>query len=482
MSFVWFLLFIISYYLCGSGCLRLLRTELRPGQHLPVAIVMGMPVVSLVPCVVQLIGMPIDVVPIATGIGIITLLCSLPLLLSKEKVKFTLPSLPEVYEWPFLLLMLLFICIGAWRCFYYPPYARDMLSGPELLAEFAVREKTMVSSVFTVELSTTNNYFKSPFITSMQIIYKLLVSPFGQTWLTVVVVCFLGFLHSLLRERIHKLLAGFFMLLIIAIPDLFAYTYIMLYDYVNMVLYFFGCIMLFRYLADNKQGDLAASAFLFGLATYVRAETLVLVVLMAGLPAWQYYKRRVPMKTAATGLGILIGFSVLFYVICIYAFVRNFVPFGFDAGKEVALSADRISFFFKRLGEINTGLFFSPIGVEIYAYFIYLACFVIVCDLVLFRKYNKEALWALYGIAVVYFGMALLGALIPLVDLLNTTKRGMFKALPLIVFYYANSPLFQRISSALTNFEFPTEKKPAPVARPQQQPQQPVAAQRKKKK
>jgi len=477
MSFVWFLLLIVSYYLCGSGCLKLLRTELRPGLHWPMAIIAGMPVVSLVPCVVQLAGMPIDVMPIACGIGIITLLCSLPLLMSKEKVKFTMPAMPQLYEWPFILLVLMFICISAWRCFYYPPYARDMLSGPELLAEFAVREKTMVSSVFTVELSTTNNYFKSPFITSMQIIYKLLVSPFGQTWLTVVFVSFMALLYSLLRERTHKLLAGFFMMLFIAIPDPFAYTYIMLYDYANMVLYFCGCMMLFRFLANDKQGDLAAAAFLFGLATYVRAETLVLVVLMTGLPAWHYYRRRVSVKKAATGLGMLIGFSVLFYVLCIYAFVRNFVPFGFDAGKEIALSADRIGFFFARLGEMNTKLFFSGIGVQIYGYFIYVACFVIVCDLVLFRKYNKEALWALYSIAVIYFGMALLGAIIPLVDLLNTTKRGMFKALPLIIIYYANSPMFQRIAAALTNFELPREKEPVPA--PRAQPQAP--AQKKKR-
>ena len=79
---------------------------------------------------------------------------------------------------------------------------------------------------------------------------------------------------------------------------------------------------------------------------------------------------------------------------------------------------------------------------------------------------------ALFGIAVVYFGMALMGYLLPLFDVLNTTKRGLFKVLPLIILYYANSGIITKISDYLKNRENrikePAADKPAMVAaRPQ---------------
>ncbi|MFI5195924.1 MAG: hypothetical protein ACHQD8_02450 [Chitinophagales bacterium] len=63
--------------------------------------------------------------------------------------------------------------------------------------------------------------------------------------------------------------------------------------------------------------------------------------------------------------------------------------------------------------------------------------------------------------------MALLGYLIPLVDLMNTTKRGLFKALPLMLLYMANSASLQRISEAIKQWEFVKPQiKPATKLKP----------------
>ena len=53
------------------------------------------------------------------------------------------------------------------------PTSRDALSGPEAIAEFAVREHSMINSFFNIDLSTTNNQFKSPFLISLQMICKM---------------------------------------------------------------------------------------------------------------------------------------------------------------------------------------------------------------------------------------------------------------------------------------------------------------------
>jgi hypothetical protein len=67
-----------------------------------------------------------------------------------------------------------------------PPTPRDLTSGAEAIAEFAVREGRMINSVFSVDVG--NNAVKPPFITSLQIIYKLAGFPFGKVWLSTIFV------------------------------------------------------------------------------------------------------------------------------------------------------------------------------------------------------------------------------------------------------------------------------------------------------
>jgi hypothetical protein len=362
--------------------------------------------------------------------------------------------MPELYEWPFLIVCLALILISVWRCFYYPPDARDMLSGPELLAEFAVREKTMISSVFTIELRSTNNYFKSPFITSLQIIYKLLVSPFGQLWLSVLFLSFMAWIYSLLHERVHPALAAFLLMVFFISPDLYAYTYLILYDYSNMVFFFCGTYFLIQYLNSDRRGDLIFSALLFGFATYIRNETLVLAVMMLPVLLYHLYKKNHSFKSTIAEIGIFLGVPIVLYAVCMYVFVRNFVPIPFDVSNEVHFDLGNIGLFFTRLKDMTMILVFSKIGVEIYGYFIFLFCGLVLTDVVVFRKFNREALIMLYAVGVVFIGLALLGYLIPLVDLMNTTKRGLFKVLPLMLLYMANSPTVLRLSEVIKKWEY----------------------------
>ena len=467
MNFAGLIFLLITHYLSGSGCLRLIRLEVKPIPLFCLSLMAGVPLLSFAPCILQLLNIPIDSKSVYISIAAFTAVFCIPLLVNFKIPKFKKIAMPGLYEWPFLIVCMMLIIISVWRCFYFPPYARDMLSGPELLAEFAVREKTMVSSVFTVELQTTNNYLKSPFITSLQIIYKLLVSPFGQVWLSVLFVSFMGWLYTLLRERIHPLLAAFLLMFFLMMPDVYAYSYILLYDYSNMIFFFCGFYFIIKYVDNDRLSDLICSAFLFGLATYIRTETLALIVMIMPVPAFYFYKKRVSVQKAAIRLGIFLAFPVAFYFICMNLFVRNFVPFSFDVASQVKFS--NISFFFERLNDMNTKLIFSPIGIEIYGYFFYFFCGLLLIDLIFFRRFSRKALIVLYGIAVVYIGMALLGYLVPLVDLLNTTKRGLFKALPLMLLYMADSALMQRISQGIKTWEYALPgKKPVtkPVTKP----------------
>ena len=447
---------LIAHYFSGRGVLQLFKAKLPPLHVFCLSIIIGVAVLSFVPCFVQLMNIPITIVSVSIGVAALTALLSVPLLINFKRPVFWKIVFPQSYEWPFLIILILLMAVSVWRCFYYPPSSRDMLTGPELIAEYTVRENTMINSVFSIDLSTTNNYFKSPFITGLQIIYKLLVCPFGQLWLSVIFISFTIWLYSLMRGFIHPLIGGLLLLFFICVPDLYSYTYIMLYDYSNAVFFFCGFYFLYRYMDSRLVPDLALAAFLFGMATYIRAETLVLVIMTVPLPIVTLCRMKMPVKKIALYSGAFTLTSAFFYILCINVFVHNFVPVPFNIGSQLNPNLADVSVFFRRLWDMNTVLIFSERGSTEYGYFIFLFCGLLVLDICWIRRFNRASVVALYGIAVVYFGMAFLGYLFPLFDLDNTTKRGLFKLLPLMLFYMFNSGALLMLSAMIKKWETTT--------------------------
>jgi len=461
MNFTGLICVLLAQYLSGSGILRLFKLELGAITSFCLSMIVGVAVVSFAPCAAQLAHMAIDGKNVAIMLGVLTVICSIPHVVFFKKPVFGKLKLPELYEIPFMIVFLLFIITSAFRCFYFPPTPRDVLAGAELLAEFAVREKNMISSVFSIDLHTTNNHFKSPFLTSLQIIYKLFVCPFGQVWLTTIYIPFIWWLYTLLKSRVHGFVACMLLLMYFCIPDAFAYSYIMLYDYSNMIFFFAGFYFLMQYMLHGRRNEFAFSVLLFGISTYIRVETLVLVALVALMPAYGQLRAKTPIpKILINGLILMAG-PVFFYILCMNVFIPNFVPMKLDTAGQMNHNLTDISVFFTRLSAINNDLIFSEKGKLVYGYFLYYFIAIVLLDLAFVRKFNREARMAIYGVAVVYFGLALLGYLLPLFDVLNTTKRGMFKALPLILMYFANSGLVLKLSDYLKNRENRSNEAPA---------------------
>lgn len=74
-------------------------------------------------------------------------------------------------------------------------------------------------------------------------------------------------------------------------------------------------------------------------------------------------------------------------------------------------------------------------------------------DLLLIRKLNRQAVNWLFAILVVYLGLPLLGYLLPLLDLHNSTKRGFLKIFPLMVLYMGNTQLLIKLSEKIYKWE-----------------------------
>ena len=115
--------------------------------------------------------------------------------------------------------------------------------------------------------------------------------------------------------------------------------------------------------------------------------------------------------------------------------------------------------FFNRIKEVQTELIFSERAMRVYGYYVIIFYVVLLTDIAWQRKFNREAVIALYGIAVVLIGLPFISYLFPLADLHNTTKRGLFKMFPLILLYMANSSTMQTLSGLVTKWEFSEPKK-----------------------
>ncbi len=465
MNFTGLLFLLLTQYLSGRGFVKLFRLQLSFIALTCLSMICGVMLVSFVPCVQQLLHIPLTEQNTYIDISVMTVLFSIPLVMKIKQTKMPGFSLPKLYEIPFILVFLFLAITSVWRCFYFPPTPRDVLTGTELIAEYAVKENTMLNSVFSIDLrlnSAANNIFKSPFITGLQIVYKQLVQPFGELWLSVIFLSFTTWFYSLIRERIHPFLASVLMLIFFCIPDLFAYTYIILYDYSNMVFFFAGYYFLIEYLENQRVNYLIWVSVLFGFATYVRSETLVMIGLIALLLAYQLFRKGVPFKEIATrGIIFMSGPLVANFVIS-SIFIRNFIPIPFSLGQLINPNWMDFSFFFLKLDELTNGLIFSPKGTQVYAHFFYFFLGVLVIDVIWPRRFNPEAKMSLWLVVIIYFSLTFLSYIIPSHTVVNSAKRGLFKILPVMVFYMANSGILQRISEFLKRKESGIKAEPEP--------------------
>ncbi len=455
MNFIGLIYLFVAQLLLGRGFIAFFNIKLKPLAILCMSMMTGIVLVSFLPLLLEFAHIPITATSVATSVAVFTLALNIPHL-RKYNYKFVMPEIkrPPIYEVVFLIVLAGLMIPAVWRCFYHPPYARDVLSGAEAMAEYTIREKSIINSVFTIDLASTNNHLKPPYLLDLQIIYKLLVHPFGQVWLSMMAISFLIWLYTLLKEKLHPVVVGLTMLFFISIPDPYAYTYLILYDYSCMIFFFAGFYFLVKYAYDNQYNHFLFSAFLFGFSTYIRSETLVLIGMTVPLMVYLFWRNKMKVSKMIFSIGFTLALSYFLYFIWMGIFVKHYMPVQFDVSTQLNLTFQHFSVFFERISAMNNQLLFGGINMIVYAYYIYFFITVLAADVVFFRKkFSLESAILLYGIAVVYFGLPLLGYLIPWVDITNTTKRGIYRFLPLMALYMRSSGLMTTISAALWRFE-----------------------------
>lgn len=461
-SIVTILVLALVQVLTGYGVLSALKIQLKPWMLLAVAGLLGVCLSSIAVLMLVFLKVPItftsSIVAIVVAMGI----ANIPSILSRfsnYNLLFNKQLITGIkfYELPGILVVTFVIFVGAWRCFYYPPSPRDLTSGPEVIAEYMVKEKKIDNSVFTVNLESTNNQFKSPFIITLQALYKLAGFPFGQVWLITVVAFFFIFLYQALVRNIHPVIASALLLWFTAIPEMYAYIVYALFDYSNAVYFAVGVYFLFRnFEISNWRYTLLASIF-FALATYIRSETLVLTGIFGLLYlGWRLLQKEKFPILIKEGLLIIVP-SILLYVISGPFYLKNYIPQQYDVAGLLNKNLFNLSPFFNRLNDMWSKLLGGEMGALRYGSFLKLFYFIFVVDIAYYFytiKVSKQPAskmfltWALL-VLVIVLGIAFLGYLFPLMDLDNSTKRALFKLFPVVLLYFGYSTILQAISKKL---------------------------------
>jgi len=322
-----------------------------------------------------------------------------------------------------------------------------------VIAEYTVKEKTMINSVFTVDLSTTNNQFKSPFITCLQIIYKYAGFPFGQIWLSTVFISFLIFLYQALNNKLHRWISGILLVIFIVIPEMYGYTLMALFDYSNAVFFCLSLYFLFEFFINEKKTYILLSGILMAIATYIRSETLILAVLCYTavlLHCWRHPKFF--GNIIRNGVYFILP-SLLIYILSITIYINLYLPAHYNIDTLLNKNLFDFTLFYQRICEMTGSLLLAGNMVTYYAYFV--AIFIIILCVNIFERnvLNKTALNWLFAVFVVYVGLPFIANLFPLYDLDNSTKRGLFKIFPLMLLFMANSPLLIFLSEDIKKWE-----------------------------
>jgi hypothetical protein len=467
------LLWLLScHLLTGYGILRLFR--FRPGKPslITLSLLIGIAVASFLPFLLQLLFIPITGRTVFSSLAATAVLLNIPTFMRIRKEGFSIvvralvPARLQVrpFEVVYWLAIGFLVFVSVWRCYYYPPTSRDALSGPEAIAEFTVREHTMVNSFFNIDLQSTNNQFKSPFLVSLQVIYKLAGFPFGQVWLSIVFISLTVFLYHALCEKLHPLVAATLLLLFTMAPEPYAYTFMILYDYSNMVYFFLGLYFLFQYFSATRmsgdasrisRGSFYLAGLLLGIATYIRSETLVLVLLF--LPPMLLVQRRarVPFSLMAERDLLFLLPTLAGYYLTVQLYNNHYLPVHYVVGSLVDPHL-ALPGLFRRYADIFSRLLTGELSIRLWGYFYYLTAALLVAEALLLRRFTRDARNWLYAMAVVYGGLGFIGWLLPVMDLADSTKRGLFKLLPLALFYLANNKLLTRLSVFIARWEVPS--------------------------
>ncbi len=367
---------------------------------------------------------------------------------------FPLGKFPRIYEFVWIIPILILLFISAWRTYYYPPYSFDTTLGPDLVATYTVLEGHINNSVYS-ELNPHSNYhstqtYYAPFVMLMQSMFRIAGWEFGQTWLAILTVAFFLYLYTYFRSQIHPILAGLMVLTVLITPELFAYTFILQTDFSNAVFFCIGAIFFSRFLSQERGADLIFAILAMSLACWTRTETIFFIPAGALLLFLRYYRMSM-RKALSTSVAFLVV-PALAVILWNVVFVGFYLP-------ETSSVIKNFLFDFNNLWSRAT-VYLKDMIDKVYGqdeYWSYTTHFFIAVSLpcVIYSIYKKDfkGFSFIYWAVFMWMMFILLLLFIPAVNVDNTFRRGYFKIIFLMYCFLATCGLMKYLSQRLHYWE-----------------------------
>ncbi len=444
----------ILQFFSGWAIIHLFKLELKGIVKVALAVLIGVFVSSCVPLLLEFLSLTISLANVYLFFVCITIGLNI-------KNRGNIPQIKELfrikqysirlYEWAFILPILFLLLLSAWKCYYTPPTPRDIIVGAELLAKHAVKEGTIISSVFTDNIPISSaNLFKPPYPLGLQIVYKLAGFEFGKLWLIKNVFFFTVFLYQVLKEKLHPILVGAFILLFTAIPEMYAYTYLILYDYSNAIFFAIGAYFAQQYFEKRELRLFIFSALMMGFATFIRPETLYFIGL--GSLFLFILELRHNRLQAFIKCFYYLAIPFFFYAIWSFVFVKFYMPVSYDFGSRVNPDIYALDNIYRLFKTLNKTLIWGKSTYPFYGHFIEIFLISTILNLILFR--SKSGWQLLVWILIIYVGYIILSHILPLVNITTSIKRGFFKLFPIMLMYFSYNKLFLRLSEKISRWEY----------------------------
>lgn len=452
-----FVLVLILTFFLGLTILRRINYRSDKIEISGLSLLLGIGFSTFLVFLLDVIGISLTFLSVFVSMGVVCLLLGYPELrnlLANKKFDFNLSFKTvkniSIEEWFFLIIITGFIVISLWRCYYLPITPYDSIVGIDLVAKYAVEAGQINSFMFNDlhGLLSTQPYY-APFAALCQIIYRLADLPFGKIWLSLLFLSFIIIFYRKLRQEIHPVFAGLLTIILISIPEFYAYTFMVQTDFSNAVFVSLAIIYAFQFIKSQDMAHFWISAILFGFGCWSRSETFAFS-LVAGLLVFIFTYKQKQNKSFLL-VAYFIGISFLFFSIWNLYYlphVLNYSPesyfkFGFWDKERLTLLFDGM-----------VGILFN---INYWGYLPHVFVGFALINIVFFR--DKENLFLLLWIIMLFTGFLILLYHLQLSissNINNTFRRGSFKFWPVMVYYIGTSYIIKKVSQKITNWLSPT--------------------------
>ncbi len=438
-------------FVAGLATLGALRLEMQRSMSVPVALLVGTFLHSLVFFGCELLHIPMSTQSMLFSAVVVA---AVPHIWWKNVTTFygRLLAKPTwtltLYDVVTLGVIGYVTFIAVWASWYWPVTPFDAMAGIDFVAKQTVEEGTIVNRVFTdpsLAGHLSNQPFYAPFSMLLQVMYRLIGFAYGQVWVSIIAISLGWIVWTALRQLIHPFIADLLFVLYVLTPEMLGYTYIVQTDLINAAYYASAAIFLWQAIEKKQQPYLWLAMNLLCGACWSRSESILLVgfgligtiTFIAKKWSWRFALT----YCAIAGVGCLVVFG-LWHLLFFY----HYLPVHPTTSEQI------IGFDVQRFVHVV----WSTLTTVIADTALWAATFVLfgvafVVNLLMNRSVSPVLL--LIWIGATFLGLWIVGTVFSAAIVEQTIRRGIFKVIPLIFVYVAGTELLQRASRRLTQWE-----------------------------